>query len=327
MPLVWLSQIGMQVLSSIDSLSHLSGPVALAVGVFDGVHLGHQEVIRAAQEHAAQHQGTAVVVTFSPHPSHVLRPGSAPKLLCSLRHQQLILDQIGISCLLACPFTLETARTPARDFIQQLVTACRPLGCISVGHTWSFGYQREGDIHLLMDLGRLHDFAVYGVPPVRIGGEVVSSTLIREAVSTGDLARAARFLGREYSIFGSVVEGQHLGRQLGFPTANVAVENEQLPPPGVYATKVRVQGAWHPAAANLGLRPTVSTSSELSLEVHLIDWSGDLYEQDVEVRFTQLLRQEMKFGSLDALKAQIARDVISARTAYEQDSSNTHEER
>lgn len=168
-----------------------------------------------------------------------------------------------------------------------------------------------------MDLGRHHDFAVYGVPPVRIDGEVVSSTLIREAVSTGDLARAASFLGREYSVFGPVVEGQHLGRQLGFPTANVAVENEQLPPPGVYAAKVRVQGSWHPAAANLGVRPTVSSSAELSLEVHLIDWSGNLYGQDIEVSFTRLLRKEMKFGSLDALKTQIARDVISARNACE----------
>ncbi len=307
----------MQVLSSIDALSTLPGPVALAVGVFDGIHLGHQEVIRAAQEHAAHHRGVAVVVTFSPHPAHVLRPGSAPKLLCSLRHQQLILDQIGIPCLLACPFTQDTARTPARAFIQQLVSACQPLGCISVGHSWTFGHRREGDIHLLMDLGRHHDFAVYGVPPVRIGGEVVSSTLIREAVSTGDLARAASFLGREYSVFGPVVEGQHLGRQLGFPTANVAVENEQLPPPGVYAAKVRVQGSWHPAAANLGVRPTVSSSAELSLEVHLIDWSGNLYGQDIEVSFTRLLRKEMKFGSLDGLKTQIARDVISARNACE----------
>ncbi len=303
----------MQVLRSIDALSTLSGPLALAVGVFDGVHLGHQEVIEAAQEHATQHHGTAVVVTFDPHPAHVLRPGSAPKLLCGPRHQQQVLSQIGLPYLLTCPFTAETARTPAREFIQQLVHASRPLGCISVGYTWNFGHKREGDIHLLMELGRQHDFAVYGVPPLKVDGTVVSSTLIREAVSKGDFAKAARFLDREYSVLGTVVEGHQLGRQLGFPTANVAVENEQLPPLGVYAVQTRIHDTWLPAVANLGRRPTVAENADPSLEVHLLDWSGDLYGHDLEVRFTRLLRPEMKFSSLDELKAQIARDIEAAR--------------
>ena len=303
----------MQVLRSIDALSTLPGPLALAVGVFDGIHIGHQEVIRAAQEHATQHHGTAVVVTFDPHPAHVLRPGSAPKLLCGSRHQQLVLAQIGIPCLLACPFTAETAKTPARDFIQQLVEAARPLGCISVGYTWSFGHQREGDIHLLMEMGQQHDFAVYGVPPLKIDGEIVSSTLIREAIATGDFIKAASLLGREYSFFGSVVEGRKLGRQLGFPTANVDVENEQLPPLGVYAVQARIDSVWLPGVANLGRRPTLADNAEPSLEVHLLDWSGDVYGKDMEVRFTRLLRPEMKFSGLDELKAQIQRDIVAAR--------------
>ncbi|MBB5032983.1 bifunctional riboflavin kinase/FAD synthetase [Prosthecobacter vanneervenii] len=303
----------MQVLRSIDSLSSLPGPLALAVGVFDGIHLGHQEVIRAAQEHATQHHGTAVVVTFDPHPAQVLRPGAAPRLLCGPRHQQLILEQNGISCLLACPFTAETAKTPARDFIQQLVRAARPLGCISVGYTWSFGRGREGNIHLLMELGQEHDFAVYGVPPLKIDGQVVSSTLIREAVSNGDFARAATMLGRGYSVFGPVGEGQKLGRQLGFPTANVAVENELLPPLGVYAVEARIGSEWLPAVANLGRRPTVAADADPSLEVHLLNWSGDIYGKDMEVRFTRHLRSEMKFASLEELKAQIARDIEAAK--------------
>ena len=303
----------MQVLRSIDALSALPGPLALAVGVFDGIHLGHQEVIRAAQEHATQHHGTAVVVTFDPHPAQVLRPGSAPKLLCGPRHQQLILAQNGISCLLACPFTAETAKTPARDFIQQLVRAARPLGCISVGYTWSFGHRREGNIHLLMEMGQEHGFAVYGVPPLKIDAQVVSSTLIREAVSCGDFQKAATLLGREYSVFGTVIEGQKLGRQLGFPTANVAIESEQLPPLGVYAVQARIGTQWLPGVANLGRRPTVAADAEPSLEVHLLDWSGDLYGQDLEVRFTRRLRSEMKFSSLDELKAQIARDIATAK--------------
>lgn len=304
----------MQVLRSIDALSSLPGPLALAVGVFDGIHLGHQEVIRAAQEHATQHHGTAVVVTFDPHPVQVLRPGSAPKLLCGPRHQQLILAQTGIECLLACPFTTETAKTPAREFIQQLVRASRPLGCISVGYTWSFGHRREGNIHLLMEMGQEHDFAVYGVPPLKIDHQVVSSTLIREAITRGDFTTAASLLGRGYSVFGTVVEGRKLGRQLGFPTANVEVENEQLPPLGVYAVEARMDAQWLPAVANLGRRPTVAVDAEPSLEVHFLDWSGDLYGKDLEVRFTRLLRNEMKFSGLDELKAQIARDVGAARS-------------
>lgn len=304
----------MQVLRSIDALSAIPGPLALAVGVFDGVHLGHQEVIKAAQEHATQHHGTAVVVTFDPHPAHVLRPGSAPKLLCGPRHQQWVLSQIGIPHLLACPFTVETAKTPAREFIQQLVQAARPLGCVSVGYTWNFGHQREGDIHLLMEMGQRHDFAVYGVPPLKIGGAVVSSTLIREAVSSGDLAKAALFLGREYSVFGTVVEGRKLGRQLGFPTANVEVENEQLPPLGVYAVQARLNGEWLPAVANLGRKPTITDNADPSLEVHLLGWNGDLYGKDLEVRFSKFLRPEMKFSGLDELKAQIQRDIEAARS-------------
>lgn len=305
----------MQVLRSIASLSQIPGPLALAVGVFDGLHLGHQEVIRAAREHATQHHGTAVVVTFDPHPLQVLRPGSAPKLLCGPRHQQLVLAQIGIPCLLACPFTAETARTPARDFISQLAEAAQPLGCISVGYTWSFGHQREGNIHLLMELGQQHDFAVYGVPPLRIDSQVVSSTLIREAVSQGDFARAARLLGRDYSVFGSVTEGQQLGRTLGFPTANVTVENEQLPPLGVYAVQARIDDAWLPAVANLGRRPTVAADADPQLEVHLLGWSGDLYGKDLEVRFTRFLRPERKFNGLDELKAQVARDIAAAEAS------------
>ncbi|MBE7497176.1 MAG: bifunctional riboflavin kinase/FAD synthetase [Verrucomicrobiaceae bacterium] len=308
----------MQVLHSIEELSGLPGPVALAIGVFDGVHLGHQEVIRAACEHAAQHQGSAVVVTFDPHPLRVLRPDSAPKMLCGPRHQRRILAETGLRHLLVCPFTRETAATPAREFVARLVHAARPLGCISVGYTWSFGRGREGNVHLLTDLGQEHGFAVYGVPPVRVEGEVVSSTAIREAVACGDFTRADRLLGRAYAVFGPVMEGRRLGRQIGFPTANVDVENEQLPPAGVYAVQARLDGAWLPGVANLGRRPTVADNEDLSLEVHLLDWQGECYAQDLEVRFAAHLRSERKFSGVDELQAQIARDVAAARVVLAQ---------
>jgi riboflavin kinase/FMN adenylyltransferase len=181
-----------------------------------------------------------------------------------------------------------------------------------VGHSWSFGKGREGNIHLLTDLGLEHGFAVYGVPPVRMDGEVVSSTAIREAVTRGDLSKAGRFLGREYAVMGRVIEGRKLGRQLGFPTANIEVENEQFPPLGVYAVRARLDEVWLPAVANLGRRPTVAENAEPNLEVHLLEWSGDCYGQQMEVRFLKHLRGEMKFEGLEALKAQIGRDMEAA---------------
>ena len=303
----------MQVLHSIDELARVQGPVALAIGVFDGLHLGHQEVIRAAQEHAAQHHGTAVVMTFHPHPLKVLRPEQAPKRLAGASYKQKLLARMGIEWSLRCPFTEETAAMDAETFVAELVQACRPLGCISVGYTWTFGKGRSGNIHSLMDLGQRHDFAVYGVPPIKVGGEVVSSTMIREAVAAGDLSRASARLGRAYALYGKVLEGRRLGRQIGFPTANVQPEAELLPPYGVYAVRVELEGAWRPGVANLGVKPTVEAAAAPLLEVHLFDWEGNLYGQRLEVQLTHFLRPEQKFPTLDALKVQIAQDAQQAR--------------
>jgi riboflavin kinase/FMN adenylyltransferase len=190
------------------------------------------------------------------------------------------------------------------------VSHCHPLGCISVGDTWTFGKNRGGNIHTLMDEGQKHGFAVYGVPPIRIDGEVVSSTLIRDAVTAGDLEKASRLLGRDYALFGEVKKGRQLARQLGFPTANVMPEAELLPPFGVYAVETKVEGLWRRGIANLGVRPTVETTTPLpSLEVHLHDWSGDLYGLDLEVKLGRFIRPEKKFASLEELKKQIAEDV------------------
>ncbi|MFZ4766241.1 MAG: bifunctional riboflavin kinase/FMN adenylyltransferase, partial [Roseimicrobium sp.] len=223
----------MHVFSSLADLSALPGPIALAIGVFDGVHLGHQEVIGVARDFAASHHGTAVVMTFDPHPMRVLRPEQAPRMLCSTRHQLRILADLGVTHTLVLPFNDEFAQTDAPRFVELLVANCRPLGFISVGYTWSFGAGRSGNIHMLMDLGQRFGFGVLGVPEVKLDGQVVSSTLIREAVRGGDFSKARRFLGRGYSVLGTVVRGRQLARQLGYPTANLALENEELPPNGV----------------------------------------------------------------------------------------------
>ena len=304
----------MTLLHRLEDLASVPGPVALAIGAFDGLHLGHQEVIRAAQEHAAQHHGTAVVMSFDPHPQRVLRPAQAPKMLCGLGYQRLLLDRMGISTALLCPFTAETAATPAETFMDRLVQHGHPLGCVSVGYTWTFGRGRGGNIHSLMDHGQRHDFAVYGVPPIRVDGEVVSSTLIRDAVASGDLTKASRLLGRDYALFGTVQQGRQLARQLGFPTANVRPEAELLPPYGVYVVQVEIAGIWRAGIANLGVRPTVETGTAApSLEVHVFDWSGDLYDTNLEVRLGRFIRPEMKFSGVAELKQQIALDLQAAR--------------
>jgi riboflavin kinase/FMN adenylyltransferase len=314
-----MDQSGMKVLHGIPELSSLRGPVALAIGVFDGVHLGHQEVISEAIDYASHHNGTCVVMTFDPHPMAVLRPDRAPKRLCSTLHTTRILERLGAENLLLVPFTKETAQTSAAEFVGALVSACKPLGFISVGYEWAFGKGREGNIHRLMELGQEHGFAVCGVPSVKINGETVSSTLVREAVRNGDLARAKSLLGRDFSVMGEVVLGRQLGRQLGFPTANIALEPAiKLPPNGVYAVRVRIGNEAHPSVANLGLRPTVAEGAAVrTLEVHLLDFDADLYGQTLEVEFVSFIRGEQKFAGLDELKAQITRDSAAAGTIFE----------
>jgi len=304
----------MRLHSSIAELATIPGPVCLAIGVFDGVHLGHQAVIGRALEDAKAASGTAVVVTFDPHPIRVMRPRQAPRLLTSPRHKAQLIAQLGVSELLVLPFTPELSAMPPEEFVLALHAACRPLHEICVGHTWSFGRNRAGNLELLKKMGDRLGFNEVGLPAVEIDGEVVSSTAIRAAVEAGDLARAARLLGRDFAILGTVVHGDHLGRTLGFPTANLSAHNEQFPPNGVYAVEAIQEGRTLPGVVNIGVRPTIATASgERVLELHLFDFADDIYGQDVEVIFRRFLRPEMKFAGLDALKTQIAQDVAAAR--------------
>lgn len=308
----------MKTLTALSELTAVPGPAHLAVGFFDGVHLGHQEVIRRAQAAAAEDGGTAVVVTFDPHPMKVLRPETAPRLLTSTHHKQLILERLGVSHLLIIPFNEALAALPPEAFIRGIREAALSLGSITVGRAWVFGQGRSGNLATLTALGQAHGFSVFGIAPVIVAEDPVSSTRVRLAVERGDFAAAARLLGREYSILGTVIQGRQLARKLGFPTANLALEAEQLPPIGVYAVKALVEGRQYFGVANLGLRPTVEDGSVTRhFEVHLFDFTGDIYGATVEVRFVQRLRDEMKMDSLEALQAQIARDSQQARAVFE----------
>ncbi len=304
----------MQVLRSISELDRLRGPIFTAIGVFDGVHLGHQAVISTSARHARQAGGTPVVVTFDPHPAKVLRPQDAPHLITATAHKISLIRELGVGHLLVIPFDREFAATSAEDFVRQLVEHARPLRQICVGHEWSFGRNRAGNLRLLQRLGRECNFEVIGIKPVAVKGIVVSSTAIRGAIKQGDFPKAAEMLGREYTILGTVKRGAQLGRKLGFPTANISAHSEQFPPNGVYAAEAKLNGFVFRGVANLGCRPTISSGQpERLLELHLFDLDKEIYGEDVEVRFLRYLRPEQKFANLAELAAQIRRDVQQVR--------------
>jgi riboflavin kinase/FMN adenylyltransferase len=304
----------MEILHSIADLAQLTGPVFLAIGVFDGVHLGHQAVISTSARHAHSQDGTPVVLTFDPHPVKVLRPQNAPHLLTATQHKIALIRRLGVAHLLLVAFDKEFAATSPEDFVARLVESANPLREICVGHEWSFGKNRAGNLTLLRELGIQYDFNVVAIPPVKAKGTVVSSTAIRAAVEVGDFARAATMLGRDYTILGTVKEGSKLGRQLGFPTANLSAHSEQFPPNGVYLVEAWLDGVLHHGLVNVGFRPTVSAEKpDRLIEVHLLDFRRNIYGEDIEVRFVKFLRPERKFGSVEALGEQIAADVKSAR--------------
>src|SRR5205085_985148 len=246
-----------QILRSIPELSHLPGPLFLAIGVFDGVHLGHQAVVSTSAEHARSANGTPVVVTFDPHPEKILRPEHAPHLLTATQHKIALIRELGVAHLLIINFDKKFAATEPEDFVSALVNHSKPLREICVGHEWSFGKNRRGNLDLLKELGARLNFDVIGIPPVKMKGNVVSSTAIRRAVEAGDLAKAAEMLGHEYTILGAVTHGDGLGKKLGFPTANLSAHSEQFPPNGVYAAEAKIDNELHRGVINLGIRPTV----------------------------------------------------------------------
>ncbi len=290
-------------------------PLHLALGVFDGVHLGHQAVIGRVLAAARRDGGMAGLLTFDPHPIQVIAPEKAPTaLLATLEHKQRIVEELGLGCFVPLAFDRSMAELEAEDFIEQLMTA--PVKTIAVGEDWRFGHRRRGDVAMLKSLAPRHGYRLEAVAPVMFEGDRISSTRIRQAIRDGNLDAAAAMLGRHYSLCAHVVEGSKLGRQLGFPTANLMVGRSQLPPCGVWAVEVvDEQGVRWRGVANLGSRPTVD-GGEIALEVHLLDFSGDLYGRLIDVRFEHYLRAEQKFASVEALAAQIARDVAAARESF-----------
>jgi riboflavin kinase/FMN adenylyltransferase len=307
-----------KILHSIDELASLKGPIVLAAGTFDGLHLGHQALIRRAMDEAASCGGTAVVLTFDRHPASVVRPERAPKILTRNAQKISLLEGIGVTALLLLEFTSELASIPAEEFIDSLVAASHPLRMICVGSQWSFGKGGQGTLALLEQMGREKGnkgFSVIQIAPVHVHGSAISSTRIRNAIADGDFVEATACLGRPYFLTGRVVKGAGLGITIGFPTANLDVEGMQLPPDGVYAVRVTTEGLQLSGVCNIGVRPTVDTdSTKRTLEVHLFDVSRDFVGKEFSLEFVKFLRTEQKFSGLEELKGQITRDCATART-------------
>ena len=287
-------------------------PVALAIGNFDGMHLGHQALLNELCEHAAAKNLTPTVMTFEPHPREFFTPLNAPARLSNLREKLEFFEQMGIKKVFVCAFNKRFSAISAPDFLAILREKLN-ANTILVGEDFKFGAKRTGTV---ADF-KANGFDLIGMPRIDFNSERVSSTRVRDALFSGNLTLAAQLLGRHYSISGKVVHGAKRGRELGFPTANIHIKHDRPALTGVYAVKLSVgQLDGLNAVANLGVRPTIDGVPKLLLEVHVHDFNGDLYGKHVHVEFMHKIREEMKFESLDALKAQIAKDVEVAKDYF-----------
>lgn len=301
----------MRTLHTLQELSSVSRPLVLAAGTFDGVHTGHASVIDHARRAAEAMNGETWVLTFDPHPLKILHPASAPGLLTSTPHKVQLLAALSVDGCLVLPFTPELARVEPEDFINQLCHAAPSLKAIVIGANWTFGRKARGDVKLLKELAVTQGFDVHVASAATWKNEPVSSTRIRRAVSYGHFDEIEAMLGRPFSMLGTVVHGKKLGRELGFPTANLDPHNEVHPPAGIYAVRALIDGAVHPAAAYLGGRRTEHPSGVV--EVFIMDFAGDLYGRDIEIVFVKKLRDDHAFPDHAALALQIGKDVEHAR--------------
>jgi riboflavin kinase/FMN adenylyltransferase len=279
------------------------------------VHLGHQQIIRQTIADARQHDAIALVLTFDRHPNAIVVPDRAPPLIYSPAQKLRAIESLGADALLIIRFDKSFSQQTGEEFIRSLARDLGKIQSICVGADFVFGQKRSGNVALLNQLGGELGFTVHGLAAVALDNQTVSSTRIREAIRAGDFDAASQMLGRPYAISGRVVEGDRLGRQLGFPTANLDATGLMLPPNGVYSGCTTLAGQLHHVALNIGLRPTVASAKpELRVEAHLLDFAGDLYGAELEVEIGEKLRGEQKFASPAELREQIARDVAKVRT-------------
>ncbi len=297
------------------SLDEIVPPLArtvVTIGNFDGVHLGHREIFRRLKQAARDCGGASVVVTFDPHPLKVLPTTKQVRLINTAAEKELLIGASGVDHLVVIPFDFEFARLTAREFVERVLVGKLGVHHLIIGYDYSFGRGREGNVSLLKQLGDEFGFQVEVLEPIGKDGVVYSSSLVRELIRGGAVADVVRFLGRHYSLAGTVIHGHHRGQGLGFPTANLAAEKEIVPAHGVYAVRVKVGETIYDGACNVGITPTFGGDQPV-IEVFLFDYAGDLYGQEIRVYFIARLRDEVKFASPEELKTAIAHDVARCR--------------
>jgi len=303
----------MKVIRSVQDIQKpLHNPV-MTIGNFDGVHRGHKVLFRRVVDWAKKLGGQSVVMTFDPHPLQVLAPSRGPDFITSHGKKLELIEAEGIDVTIVIPFSTDFAQISAHDFVKDLLVDRIGIKGIVVGYDYRFGRNREGDIRLLRDLGGRYGFQVEMVSGIELEGTLVSSTAIRQLIRDGDIREAERLLGRPYEIVGRVVKGRERGRLLGFPTANVDIQKQVPPKPGVYAVEVDIDGETYMGAANFGWNPTFGDPTP-SLEVHVLDFDGNLYGKEIAVRFIERIRDERRFSGPEALVAQIHQDVETVRS-------------
>ena len=288
----------------------------LALGNFDGLHRGHLKIIERVKRGAAERGGTPMAMTFDPHPPRVVRPDKAPPLLMTKEQKIEALHQAGVTAVAVVRFTHEMSQWDPEMFVRTVLVEWLRVSEVWVGANFLFGHGRSGNFSLLRTLGLRYGFRADKIDPVRYKDFVVSSTRVRRLVSEGRMDEAGALLGHAYYVDGVIVEGKKRGRELGFPTANLRTANELVPPPGVYATTMTVDGIVHAAVTSIGLNPTFGDLQEPAIETYLLDYSGDLYRRQVRLGFVQRLRDERQFPDVDALRAQIEADVRRAERLF-----------
>jgi riboflavin kinase/FMN adenylyltransferase len=304
----------MKIVHAANELKAQGKKVCLAIGFFDGVHLGHQQIIRQTIADARQHDAIAVVLTFDRHPNSIVAPDRVPPLIYSLPQKLRAIESLGADALLLIQFDKKFSGQTGEEFIRNLTRDFGKVHSVCVGADFVFGHKRSGNVALLKKLGVELNFSVHGLAAVSLDGQIVSSTRIREAIRAGNFDAASQMLGRTYAISDRVVEGDRLGHKLGFPTANLDATNLILPPDGVYSGCTKLKGQFYRVALNIGFRPTVATGKpQLRVEAHLVDFSGELYGEDLEIEIGEKLRDEKKFSSQVELRAQIALDIAEVQ--------------
>jgi len=318
-----------KIIKGIETLKRsFKNPVA-TLGNFDGVHLGHQDILKRVKQKASKIHGEGVVITFEPHPLKVLAPEKFLPLLTPFRKKMMLIEKLGIETVLCVEFSLSFSQISPPEFIETILVEKVKVKEVIIGYNYHFGKGQKGDAESLKDAGRVFGFNVEIVEPFRIGEMVVSSSRIRDLIQQGEVDKASTLLGRDYPIIGKVVEGARRGRTLGFPTANLEISDELYPNPGVYAVKVEWRRQRLNGLANVGTNPTFSSEQNgkdkpISFEVHILNFSRDIYGEEIQVNFIRRIRDEVRFENSSLLIEQIRKDIQWARENVFRESGHLH---